>query len=55
MFFEWLGKPYHSASNGTPYDNSIDFAGGFNIAGNESEKLIREFYGLELAGAYAYP
>lgn len=36
VFFEWLGKPYHSASNGTSYDNFIDFAGGVNIAANES-------------------
>ncbi|OPY50128.1 MAG: Cobalamin-binding protein precursor [Methanosaeta sp. PtaU1.Bin112] len=36
VFFEWLGKPYHSASNGTSYDNFIDFAGGVNLAANES-------------------
>ncbi len=36
MFLEWLGKPYHSASNGTSYDNFIDFAGGVNLAANES-------------------
>ncbi|OPY53172.1 MAG: Cobalamin-binding protein precursor [Methanosaeta sp. PtaU1.Bin060] len=35
VFFEWLGKPYYSASNGTSYDNFIDFAGGVNIAANE--------------------
>jgi iron complex transport system substrate-binding protein len=36
IFFEWLGRPYFSASNGTSYGNFIDFAGGFNIAANES-------------------
>lgn len=36
VFFEWMGKPYHSASNGTSYDNFIAFASGVNIAANES-------------------
>ena len=35
VFFEWLGKPYHSASNGTSYSNFIEFAGGVNIAADE--------------------
>ncbi|MFZ3148387.1 MAG: ABC transporter substrate-binding protein [Methanothrix sp.] len=38
VFFEWMGKPYHSASNGTSYDSFISFAGGVNIAANESIK-----------------
>ncbi|NPV62679.1 MAG: ABC transporter substrate-binding protein [Methanotrichaceae archaeon] len=36
VFFEWLGRPYFSASSGTSYGNFIDFAGASNIAANES-------------------
>jgi len=36
VFLEWLGRAYHSASNGTSYHNQVVFAGGINIAANES-------------------
>jgi iron complex transport system substrate-binding protein len=36
VFLEWLGRPYHSASNGTSYHNQVIFAGGVNIAANET-------------------
>jgi iron complex transport system substrate-binding protein len=36
VFLEWLGRAYHSASNGTSYHNQVAFAGGINIAANES-------------------
>lgn len=36
VFLEWLGRPYHSASNGTSYHNQVIFAGGVNIASNET-------------------
>ncbi|OPX78774.1 MAG: Cobalamin-binding protein precursor [Methanosaeta sp. PtaB.Bin039] len=36
VFLEWLARPYHSASNGTSYHNQVTFAGGVNIAADET-------------------
>jgi iron complex transport system substrate-binding protein len=38
VFFEWLGRPYHTVSSGGSYDSFISFAGGVNVAGSLSNK-----------------